>query len=199
MKMTKLLLVVAFLVVMAAGAVVGMALDQKFRIAAQVEVHPQSPTTRRGGPMFPKLSQDQLKLMNEFWAPVAKLRDPRRETFQRLDKERDQAIQDLLTPPLQDHLKEQYNAIQARHRQAIDDLETLTREAVTKATEQSRAIMTEEQKKQYDEYLRRFGPRGAAGPGRGGPGRGGPQRGGPRMRPTSGPTTAPAIPLSHAS
>jgi Spy/CpxP family protein refolding chaperone len=194
MKMTKLLLVLAFLVVMAAGGVVGMAVDRQLPkpVPAAEPAHSRQP-----GPMYPKVSPEQKAKIDEIWAPVVKLREPRYQQRHALETKRSQDIQALLTPDQ----KEKYDAIQTAYRADVQRLEDALQDAVRTAETQTRAILNDEQRKQYDDWARRRG----GGPGRGGPGRGGPGRGGPprggrdRSRPTTMPTTLPANSLTSAN
>lgn len=185
MNKMKFLLVLAFLVVLAAGAVVGMAVDRQLQKTA-----PTAPPPKQGhrpqGPSFPKLTDEQRTKMKEIWAPVDALRMERFRARSELDKKRTQDIQNILTPTQRD----QYDAIQVRYREDVQKLESELQDAVKKAEEQTEAMMTPEQAKEYREWRQHAGPgrRGGGGPGRGGPGRGGRER----SRPTTAPTTAPS-------
>jgi hypothetical protein len=196
MKMTKLVLVVAFLVVLAAGAVVGMAVDrQLWPTAAPVPVSP-SLATRPSSPRFPRLTPQQQAQMDEIWRPVVRLRESRFQERHDLNLKLTQDIQALLSP----EQNKAYDAIQARYRADVQKLEGTLQDAIHQAEQQTRPILTKEQLDQYDKFREWQRRNGRNGPGRGGPGRGGPGRGGrDRMRPTTGPTTAPASPLTNAS
>ena len=191
MKMTKLVLVLAFLVVMAAGAVVGMAVDRSMLRAGAPTVPP--PPTRPAFPQFPKINPEQKAKIDEIWAAVDALRYQRFTARHDLDVKRAQEIQALLSP----EQKEKYEAIQTNYRLDVQKLEQNLQDAVKKAEEQTRAVLNDEQRKQYDIWrdamAKRHGP-GRNGPGRsGGPGRGGPGRGmRDRGRPTTNPTTLPS-------
>jgi hypothetical protein len=189
MKMTKLALVLAFLVVMAAGAVVGMAVDRSIRAEAP-QVQP--PPTRPAFPQFPKISPEQKTKIDEIWAAVDKLRYERFSARHELDVKRAQDIQALLSP----EQKERYEAIQAKYRLDVQKLEQNLQDAVKKAEDETRAVLNDEQRKQYDIWRDAMAKRhvpGRNGPGRsGGPGRG-PGRGmRDRGRPTTIPTTLPS-------
>jgi hypothetical protein len=191
MKMTKFVLVLAFLVVMAAGAVVGMAVDRSILRAEAPPVH--QPPTRPAFPQFPKISPEQKAKIDEIWAAVDALRFPRFTARHELDVKRAQEIQAILSP----EQNEKYEAIQTNYRLDVQKLEQNLQDAVKKAEEQTRAVLNDEQRAQYDKWrtamANRHGP-GRSGPGRtGGPGGGGRGRGmRDRGRPTSNPTTLPS-------
>lgn len=189
MRMTKFALVLAFLVVMAAGAVVGMAVDRSMLRAQAPQVEP--PRTRPAFPQFPKISPEQKAKIDEIWAAVDALRYQRFSARHELDVKRAQEIQALLTPDQ----KEKYEGIQTSYRQDVQKLEQNLQDAVKKAEEQTRAVLNDEQRAQYDKWRaamsNRHGPN-RNGPGRnGGPGGGGRGRG-MRGRPTTSPTTIPS-------
>src|SRR4051812_11723439 len=105
MKMTKFVLVLAFLVVMAAGAVVGMAVDRSLR----VKVPPtEKPHSRPSFPPFPKVSPEQKAEIDKIWEAVENLRNQRFTSRRQLDLARAQKIQAILTPDQ----RIQYDAIQ---------------------------------------------------------------------------------------
>jgi hypothetical protein len=193
MKMTKLALVLAFLVVMAAGAVVGMAVDRQLRAEAEPpRVEP--PHTRPSGPAFPKISPEQKSRIDEIWSAVEALRIQRFQLRHELDTKRSQDILALLSP----EQKVQYEAIQTQYRLDVQKLEQNLQDAVHKAEEQTRAVLTDEQRIQYDKWRLHMADR-RGGPGRNGPGRGGPGRGGPPRGMRSHPTTSPATMPSNAA
>ncbi len=189
MKMTKLALVLAFLVVMAAGAVVGMAVDRSILRAEAPRVEP--PTTRASFPQFPKVSKEQKDSIDQIWAAVDALRYQRFQARHDLDVKRAQDIQAMLSP----EQKDRYEAIQTGYRTDVQKLEQGLQDAVKKAEEQTRAVLNDQQRAQYDVWrdamAKRRGPRG--GPGRnGGPGRSGPRNMHEHSRPTTNPTTLPS-------
>ena len=190
MKMTKLALVLAFLVVMAAGAVVGMAVDRSMLRAAPTV---QPPPTRPAFPQFPKISPEQKTKIDEIWAAVDALRYQRFTARHDLDVKRAQDIQALLSP----EQKEKYEAIQTNYRLDVQKLEQNLQDAVKKAEDQTRAVLNDEQRAQYDRWRDAMAKRhvpGRNGPGRmGGPGPGGRGRGmRDHGRPPTNPTTLPS-------
>jgi hypothetical protein len=143
-----------------------------------------------------QLTTEQQQQMDAIWADarqkVGKTFDQRRA----LDKERDQAIQNLLTPDQ----KVAYEQIQEDNRAKRQDLDQQREACIHDAEDHSRALLTDEQRQRWDSWPK--GPnrgggdrdhRGPRGPGGGpgfGPGRPGGFGGGPRNRQaTSRPTT----------
>ena len=193
MKMTKFALVLAFLVVMAAGAVVGMAVDRSLREKAPQQV--EKPHTRQAFPPYPKVTPEQKAEIDKIWEAVETLRNQRFMSRRQLDITRAQEIQAILTPDQ----KVQYEDIQKKYGNDVQALELNLQDAVKKAEEQTRALLNDEQRAQYDQWRaamanRRGGPGGRGGPGRsGGPGgRGGQRNMRERPRPTTNPTTLPS-------
>jgi len=113
MNKVKFLLVLAFLVVMAAGAVVGMAVDRRLRVQTPIADplhHRESPFARL------KLTSEQQQKILPLWAEVDKLRRSRFEDHRRLNQKREQEIQALLTP----EQRTSYDAIQKEFRSEAD-------------------------------------------------------------------------------
>ena len=178
MKMTKVALVLAFLVVMAAGAVVGMAVDRSIPQQTQVTkpIHPRPP-----GPHFPQVSKEQSEEIRKIWSGVDALRQERFNTRHTIEAKRLEDIQNLLaTAP---ELKAKYDQIQSNYRADVQKVEDDFQKAVHKAEQDTLALMTPEQQKEYTDFMKQRGPR------RGGPGRGGPGRGMRDRRPTTNPAT----------
>ena len=180
MNKAKLLLVLAFLTVCAAGAVAGMAFDR----------HVRAPSGRHGGLSgVLNLTPDQQQKMKEIWSPVQKLREDRFRARHELGQQRDQAVLDLLTP----EQKAQYDQIQQRFREQVAVQENQMQQAVHDAEGQTREMLTPAQQARYDE-LRSHMNQMRMNPG--GP-RGGPFPGFPRHRDHSHPTTAPSSNVSQ--
>ena len=179
MNKVKFLLVLAFLVVLAAGAVVGMALDKHLR-----DFGPTAPgSTPHPHPMSAfrqfdqSLTSEQRDKMKPIWSEVDRERHKRFDDRRHLAQQRDQAVLDLLTP----ELRAKYDAIQAQYRSDVDQVEKNLADSVHHAEDQTRAMLSPDQLKLYEEARAHGGP-----PGR----RPGPR--GPHFRPMSGPTTAPS-------
>jgi hypothetical protein len=179
MNKVKFLLVLAFLVVLAAGAVVGMAVDRRLRTQVSVEQqntpHPHPMGAWRQ--FDQSLSADQRDKMKSIWTEVDKQRRDRFTDRRQLVQKRDQAVLDLLTS----EQRARYDTIQEQYRADVDQIEKNLSDSVHHAEDQTRAMLLPEQQKLYEDARAHGGP-----PGR----RGGPR--GNRPRPMSGPTTAPS-------
>lgn len=178
MNKAKVLLVLAFVAVCAAGAVVGTAVDRQVR-----------PVTVED-PLHLGLTTEQAAQMTAIWDPVGELR---RKTFgerRQLDHERREQFEKLLTPEQLAVYKKIQQDYEAKFK-AIDDQ---LRQASHDADVKSRALLTPEQLKKYDELRAKMGPPGMGPAGFGPPGMGPPHsHHGDRSHasPMSAPTTAP--------
>jgi hypothetical protein len=101
------------------------------------------------------LSPEQRKALDGIWSAVAKAndQDERRRNFRR---ERDESIAHLVPPARLGEYDDIINVYQDR----IDALERTSREAYESAVEQTRQILTSEQRTRYEELLKRhrWGP-----------------------------------------
>jgi Spy/CpxP family protein refolding chaperone len=179
MNKVKFLLVLAFLVVLAAGAVVGMAVDRQWRTQGPT-AQPMGPHPHPPGPwgQFDRsLTSEQRDKMKAIWSVVDKERKERFTDHHQLAQKRDQAVLDLLTP----EQRSKFDAIQAQYREDVDQVEKKLTDSVHHAEDQTRAMLSPDQLNLYENARAHGGP-----PGR----RGGPR--GTRFRPMSGPTTAPS-------
>ena len=173
MSKIKLFLVLAFVLVCAAGAGVGMIVDQRLRPVPQPEKH-------HGGPMDElKLTPDQQEKMRTIWSEVGKLRDQRFADRRKLSEKRENDILALLTPAQ----RSDYDKIQETYRADVKASEDALQSAVHKAEDETRAMLTPEQLPIYEKIRNRIGPPGDRGRGRG-RGRG--------NRSSTQPATAPA-------
>jgi Spy/CpxP family protein refolding chaperone len=172
MSNVKLFLVLAFVMVCAAGAGVGMIVDQRLRPVPPVVDHPHGPLDAL------KPTPEQRAKMNVIWSAVKELRDKRFPMSRELTKNRDAQIVALLTPAQ----KADYDKIQEAYRNSLKESDDALREAVRKAEEQTLAMLTPEQRPHYYELRRLYGL----------PGGGGPRRGGGRNRERNHSTTQPA-------
>jgi Spy/CpxP family protein refolding chaperone len=170
----KLMFIPMVVLIFAAGLVVGRITN---RVPAVTKAPETRPTTRPHGPSALHdqlgLNAEQRQQMDAIWTDVWKNGnsfDRRRQ----LDRERDQAIQALLTP----EQKTQYDAIQEANRAKRSELDKEREKLIAEANEKSRALLTDEQKKKWDELTKEMrehrgpgGPRGRDhGPDRMGPG-----------------------------
>src|SRR5665213_2906941 len=170
MSKIKLFLVLAFVMVCAAGAGVGMIVDQRLRpIVPPPDHHPHGPMDQL------KLTSDQQGKMQSIWSEVGKLRDQRFKERRELSQNRDKQILALLTATQ----KADYDKIQESYRSSVKESEDALQKAVHDAEEQTRAMLTPEQLPIYEKVRSRMGPPGGGG-----------RRGGGRNRNRS--TTQPA-------
>lgn len=182
--MTKLVVIIGFAVAFAAGLIIGI----ESRGAGAGSTAGSNPSTtgpstqpvRRGGWLNSELnlSADQQERLNKIWSEMA--RNGRREQEDRrreLRTERDEAITALLGAAR----KPQYEAIQAHYADQLKALDRESRAAFQKAVEDTKQVLTAEQRTKYEELLSRHqmdrgergGPRGGEGA-RGGLGHGAP-------------------------
>jgi Spy/CpxP family protein refolding chaperone len=177
MNKVKFLLVLAFLVVLAAGAVVGMAIDRRLRAAVTTPVV----QPHRGPWNDLSLTPEQQAKWRDIWSEVYKLRDDRFRTRRQLSQKREQEIQQF-QQSLTSEQRTQYESIQKEYKEDVDAVEKRLADAVRNAEDQTRAMLTPEQQAKFEKMRERFGIPG---------GRRGGQRG-ERGRPFSSPTTRPA-------
>jgi Spy/CpxP family protein refolding chaperone len=194
MKKAKVLLVLAFLLVCAAGVVVGTAVNT---------ARPQ--ITERPQPEFRdlNLSSEQQKEMHDIWNKFAKQRGPLFQKRHQLDQQREESFRAMLTP---EQLSE-YEQIQRTFEQQKKECDEEVHKLYRAADDATRQILSPEQQKKLDEVRQRM-PHEKHGPGMG-PGMGGPGMGSgmggppfphhehhrsstwPSTRPSANPTTAP--------
>lgn len=146
MNKVKLLLVIAFLMVLAAGLFVGMALDR--------HLHP--PTVAQSPRSLERLhlTHEQQEKMKAIWSEVGRLRDQRFQARHQLFQERDRQISDLLTA----EQKQRYREIQDRYRTQVETLENNLQQAVHDAERQTREMLTPEQRPIWDDIRSHQGP-----------------------------------------
>jgi Spy/CpxP family protein refolding chaperone len=162
--MAKFIVILGFILAFAAGMVIGSR-------RALVPEAPTSPTPsatsapsakgpdRRGpgGWLSSELglSDAQRKSLDGIWSAVAKAndQDERRRNYRR---ERDEAIAHLVPPERLDEYDSVINIFTDR----IDALERSSREAYESAVEQTKQILTPEQRVRYEDLLKRhrWGP-----------------------------------------
>jgi len=159
MTRSKTILLTAFVLVLSAGVVVGRLWTQ---LPAMEAPHPAA-----GGPP-PSWLADQLDLraeqrrqMDAIWADTKQQIDKAFERRQQLDRERDQAIQELLTPAEW----QAYGKIMEDFHNRRMEFDKQRRQLIHDANERSQALLDDGQKKKW-EALRNahdhawHGPRG---------------------------------------
>jgi len=157
MKKTKVILVTAFLLVFAAGLVVGR-MSREVRLRAE---RPDSAVARELG-----LTAQQREQMRKIWEGMRPLMKQHREARLAARKHREQRVRSLLN---EDQLQG-YERIDREYQQELKRLDAERRAAFEQAQEKTRAILTPQQQKKFRAFRDRF---------RGGPGRRGPRHGPP--------------------
>jgi len=176
MRKAKFLLLLAFVMVCAAGAVVGMVVDRR------VTAPPPGP---RGGPFRAlNLTPDQQEKMKSIWSDVVRLREQRFQSYHDLEIKRHQDIADLFSA--YPELKARYQQIQKDYADQVKELEDHLQQSVRDAEQRTHDILTPEQQKKYDEVREQMRFRGREGPHRRGDHPRAP------MHAPPGPTTHPA-------
>jgi Spy/CpxP family protein refolding chaperone len=192
---TKLVVIFGFIVAFAAGLMVGLA-TRTAGVASPVA--PASPTTRpgggRGGPggfliRELALSPQQAEQLRKIWSasPGPRDFDERRGELRR---RRDDAVAALFSPAD----KARYDDIQKTYKQQGDALERQMRASFDGKVQQTKQILTPEQRAKYEDIVKRHqsdrGPRGRGGhdgPPGGNAGRRGEERAASRPAPTTAP------------
>ena len=173
MNKARVLLVLAFIVVCAAGAVVGTAVDRRVRPVAVED------------PLHLGLTSEQAKKMKGIWDEVGKLRHQTFTARRELEHQRHDEFEKMLTPEQLAAYKQIQQDYEAKFKALDDQLHQAAHDADVK----SRAILTPEQLPRYDALRAKMGPPGFGPPGMGPR----PHRDhGFRSEPASGPTTTPA-------
>lgn len=167
MSKTKIILAVTFLLVFAAGAVVGT-------VRQRVAVGPHGPDDR--GSWITKelgLNPEQRDQMRRIWSEQGPSGGRDREHWDKrreYQHQRDDAIKALLT----DEQRAKYDAIQKEYADHVADLGKERQAAFQQAVERTKAILTPQQAEKYETILKKRPEGGPGGPG--GPGGGPPWR-----------------------
>ncbi len=155
MSRVKIILLTAFVLVLSAGMVVG-------RLSAQLPVV----KAERTGPAPSwladelNLTPDQRKQMDAIWADAKPKMDKLFERRQELDRERDQAIQDLLTPAEWTA----YGKIMDDFHSRRADCEKQRLDLMQDASAHSRALLSDSQLQKWDALRNSRSWRGPRGP-----------------------------------
>ncbi len=163
--MAKFVVILGFILSFAAGIVIG----SRRALITEAPANPtaSSPATQssreHGGRRGPSgyltaqlgLSSEQRDHLDKIWSAVAKAndQDERRRRFRR---ERDEAIADLVPPERLGH----YDRVIEQYQDRNEALEQTSREAYRTAVEQTKQILTAEQRARYEALLKRhnWGP-----------------------------------------
>ncbi|MFO8013910.1 MAG: hypothetical protein R6X20_11475 [Phycisphaerae bacterium] len=147
MTKIKVLLVVAFVAVFAAGGAVGLSVSR-----ARHRPHGPSWLAAELG-----LSDAQRDEMHRIWSEtMSESFRTRWEQRRAIAEERDQAILDLLT----DEQRTRYDAILETYARQRQEMEAQREEAFKQAVERTKQILTPEQAARYEELLKKRPKRG---------------------------------------
>ena len=165
---TRLALIVAFILAIAAGGSVGLVADRAFGRAD------------RGSWLGRKLdlTAEQREQMRRVWSEA--MRSARTDVFEQrieLGRERHEKIQQLLS----EEQKARYDEIKREFEQRQKELDKMRKAIFQHAHERTREILTESQRAEFDRMFKRgpgtrHGPGPGFGPSRGGMGPRSPQR-----------------------
>jgi Spy/CpxP family protein refolding chaperone len=166
MSKAKALLAVAFVLVFAAGVLVGMSRQPR----ANAGPAPRSDDHKGFLVKALNLTPEQDEQMKGTWSGVDKLRRQVWDKRRKLDQDRQEAILNLLTG--EQHLI--YDQIHQEYLQHLDEMDKQVQQAVSEANEKTRSILTAPQLEKFEKLQReheQHRPR--------------------RQRPSPGPTTGP--------
>ena len=149
--MTRLVVIIGFVVSFAAGFAVG----HKWHQGEPPKADRPSPGGWLAAEL--KLTPEQRKQLDEIWSETARRGGSDRDEHRgRLYRERDEAIVALIRP--EDRPK--YEAIQKRHAEEVSAMGADWRKSFDTAVARTKEILTPEQRQRYEELLaRRDGPR----------------------------------------
>ena len=151
MRKINLLILFCAVVVFASGALVGM-VGQRAVAKPNTDPSPRVIVGRSRITEELALTPDQKEKIQAIWsAAVVKAGPPPTDRVRVLEKEREQAILDLLS----DEQKTKYNQTIADFRQKLDTLHQPARAAFTEAEEQTKPLLNPTQRAKYEEILKR--------------------------------------------
>jgi len=176
---TRLMLVVAFVLALGGGVVLGLAAGRRPVPGAVVPAaHPPGEHSWLADQL--DLTTDQRERMKDIWStlvqgPAQANRDRRRQ----VEKERDEALVSLLTP----EQRAEYDRRLSGYAAQLVDLGKEREKLFKDAVEQTKLILNDSQRQRYDELLKAHDAERASRAHR----RGGPTGTDPRTRPATGP------------
>jgi len=155
MTKTRIILLVGSVLVFAAGTSAGLLLSRVN----------DKPRRRSWLVSELNLTADQQEKMREIWSETLKSRlGSRGEDRRNLRQQRDEAIEQLLTA----EQKVEYDAVQERYAQQIEQMHEQRRRAFEAATERTKRILTPEQVTKYEKILAQRREAGSSPQSRGG-------------------------------
>ena len=163
--MTRLIVITGFLIAFTSGVMVGI-VSKSGPGAGPGERDHGGPQSMLAAEL--KLSVDQQKQMKQIWTDVGfRGGHDAREARGQIRRSQEEAIAALI------HTEDlaKYDEIINEHKARLDALDAENKKNFQQAVEKTKAILSPEQLKKYEELLSRPGP-GPGGPGPGGPGSG---------------------------
>jgi Spy/CpxP family protein refolding chaperone len=152
--MTKVVLIVGFIVAFSAGLVCGLAVRGHEVQASPAATSRPSTPGGPGGLLATELglSPEQREQMNRIWRENARtLRHQQDQRRGQARKERDDAITALIRP----EDREKYDGVLRTHTERMADLDRELRASWQTGVEETRKILTPEQRKKYEDFLKR--------------------------------------------
>jgi Spy/CpxP family protein refolding chaperone len=153
--MTKVVLVIGFIVAFSAGLFCGLAVRGR-EVQASSPVAASRPVTAGGpGGLLAAelgLTPEQREQMNRIWRDNARtLRHQQDQKRAQLRKEREEAIAALIHA----EDRERYEQALRAHAERLAQMDGELRASWQSGVEETRKILTPEQRKKYDEFLKR--------------------------------------------
>ena len=160
--MTKLVVIIGFCIAFAAGLTVGMS---RSRPIANEGTPPTSlPTSRPSHRGFflseLNVTPEQHEQLNKIWDFAHTGRGEQDKQRQALREKRDTTIQSLI--PAEN--REKFDKAMSDYREGLAEMDRAMRERVNKAVEETKAILTPEQRTKFEEILKRHPMGGPGGP-----------------------------------
>jgi Spy/CpxP family protein refolding chaperone len=153
--MTRIVLVVGFIVAFSAGLVSGLAVRGR-EVQASSPMATSRPVTAGGpGGLLAAelgLTREQGEQMNRIWRENARtLRHQQDQRRTQARKERDEAIAVLIRP----EDREKYDQVLRAHTERLAEIDRESRALFQSGFEESRKILTPEQQVKYEAFLKR--------------------------------------------
>lgn len=179
--MTKLVVIIGFLLSFAAGLMLGQMQGRRHLVVRSTQMNTTTRPVHRGGWLTSELglTPEQQKEMDQIWSETAgRGRREIEERRRQIRTERDEALAGLVRP----EDKPRYDQVLENYEQQQRALEAEMRANFESAVQRTKALLTPDQRAKYEQLLKRHQwDRGN----RGGPGR----RGGDRPAPQTAPST----------
>lgn len=140
MTKAKLILILAFVLTLAAGATLGVVIDRSMR------------GHDRGSHLAKRLNltPEQQKRMREIWSETLRAsRESLHGRREELRQQREEAVRQLLT----EQQRERYREIRSEYERGREALRERRRELFEEAREKTREILTPDQRKKYEKFF----------------------------------------------